>query len=74
MSFVIRAAKVAAALAALGIGLTVAGGDAMAAKRYCRQEHCAKREPVVCRSAPGRRVCTGGRCLQTGVRIVECGR
>lgn len=76
MTSVIRTTRALAALAALALGVTIAGGEAAAEKkRYCRQEYCAKREPVVCTRKPGvnRRVCSAGRCLLNGVRVVECG-
>lgn len=67
MKIGISLVKVAAALASVGIALTIAAGEAAAKKRYCRQEYCAKRV-----YGCGELRCL--RCVLKGVRIVECGK
>lgn len=68
MRFGISVVKVAAALAAAGIVLTVAAGDADAKKRYCRKEYCAKYK-ITCGTLT---VCRPTSCLLKGVKVVEC--
>lgn len=42
--------------------------------QMCRQETCVKREPFVCKGPVGSCGFAQGRCLQTSVKVVPCGK
>ena len=67
----LRFFKAITAFSGFCLAVMILPGSAEA--RTCRETYCAKRAPFVCPGKPGSCGFAQGRCIRTGVRIVQCG-